>query len=143
MSVSKEELENICKKWNIDYEQYTPWIAAEDFINTFDQIKRVKNIKTDKELCDSIGMPPPSLSFLRAKENMHAPVAIMYLDRLGIDPKPYLKRKSKRSPKKAGELDIISRLFLDTFPDSEDKAKLIKHREKILQYVNELEEKYL
>lgn len=143
MAVSPEELDTICKKWNIEYEDYTPWIKAEDFVRTFDQVKRIKRIKTDKELCESIGMPRPTLSLLRGKDNMHAPVAIKYLDALNIDPKPYLKKKRKRSPRNSGDLDVISRLFLDTFPEREDRARIIKYKEKILRYIDELDEEYI
>ena len=132
--------EAVAKKWEIEPRNYAPWVEMDKVMEVLDIYREKAKIKSINQLAKIMGVKPQSIYQAKNRGGkMMAVVAIKWLDSLGVDPKVVLEPEF--NPRGLDNIDPLTSLFLDIFPEPKTRSLMIKYQNEVRLLVESLEEK--
>ena len=124
---NNDEQETALEKWDIDLDDYEKQVDREVIVSLIQEHAANRGFKNLADLARDMGVAVSALrEFMDNTVPVRSSVAVTYLDRLGIDPTPYLTpRNTERTPKN------LRYKFLSTFKADEERDLMIKHADEI------------
>ncbi len=137
MTTMKKTKEQIQAKWGIDLKNYSPWVDVDKVLDVMFRYKAKAGIKTDRALARAAGIAPQSMYQARKRGGkMMAVYAMKWLDGIEVDPKCVLEPATEEDK---CEIDPVTSLFLDVFPDMKQRTLMVKYKKEIEYLVDQLE----